>query len=156
MKGFTLIELLVVVLIIGILASVALPQYEVVVEKSRATEALVNAKAILDAMQRHDQEFPGEVVTGCQQIADVQLKGGSWGTTCNPRATAAAVCIAGHRVFSTKNFCYTIDNGSLTVDRRANNDTLYTINYDNFESPAEAGQGCTGDYNQVCRLFTDL
>ncbi len=48
-KGFTLIEMLVVVLIIGILAAIAFPQYEKAVEKSHAAEALMIVRTIADA-----------------------------------------------------------------------------------------------------------
>ena len=60
-KAFTLIELLVVVLIIGILAAIAVPQYQMAVAKSRAAEALSVIKSLRPAIDEYiliNNKFP--------------------------------------------------------------------------------------------------
>ena len=99
-KGFTLIELLVVVLIIGILSSIALPQYTNAVEKARMSEALsiigslkTGIDAYVLANGYEDVEFVGEV----EEISHVTL---------DVDAEASLDCSAGDTWCEGKYFIY--------------------------------------------------
>ena len=66
LKGFTLVEILIVVVIIGILATVAIPTYFKYVERGYASDAKVQIKNILQNAELYRQEtgqWPTDVET---------------------------------------------------------------------------------------------
>ena len=71
--GFTLIELLVVVLIIGILAAIALPQYEKTVERARAAEAMQMVSSIAKANEVY--KLTNGSYTTDISLLDIQVPG---------------------------------------------------------------------------------
>ncbi len=68
-KGFSLIELMIVIAIIGILASVAVPQYQNYVLRTDATNALSVARPLQLAISEYASRF-SEMPTNAQLLAD--------------------------------------------------------------------------------------
>ena len=85
-KAFTLIELLVVVLIIGILAAIALPQYQKAVEKARLATWMPMVRALYQAEEAYylaNGEYSNDLAaldvqiptSGCTYQIDTQYDG---------------------------------------------------------------------------------
>ena len=81
-KGFTLLEILVVVLIIGILATIALPLYNKAVRKSRMAQAELFLKNASDAINNSMLQGGGKMGGGWDSF-DIQFSGCTVSTGSN-------------------------------------------------------------------------
>ena len=148
-KGFTLIELLVVVLIIGILSSVALPQYQKAVFKARYAEAASMMAALGRAHDLCELETPDE----CDDPETIFDK-----LVIDVPGTVTDECVEDSYCFQTKNWsyetggrcfwAYPIENGTIN-----NNLMLGKCPESEMTCGDDRGSSDGKDYAGMCRVL---
>ena len=152
--GFTLIELLVVVLIIGILAAMAMPQYFKAVERSRMAEAVTLMDSIVKSQRRKFMQTNRYAWTF--EGLDVSPKGAT-GDTYHTKGDP--VTGAGGNGFEI--YLYS-DNAAVTAFREVNgtgNDASVQYQYDlirEYQSDNVTCQGHNDAGRELCADFCGI
>jgi len=129
-KGFTLIELMIVIAIIGILAAIALPQYQTYTKKARFSEVILAASSAKGLVDVCFQTRGEATLANCDTAAEIGLDttGAAAGTQVSSvgiTETTAAVTATGASTVDSKTYILvpTVASGTLTWAEDKTNST---------------------------------
>jgi len=106
-SGFTLLEIIIVIIIVGVLASLALPRFFSTVEYSRSTEALASITAVRQAMERCYLQRNGSYAN-CNAFTALDLQDPATSPNAHFTYGISGTSATGYTLTATRN---TLDGG---------------------------------------------
>ena len=161
--GFTLVELIVVVMMIGILSSIAIPQFMSSADKAKQKEATGIVAALVKGATAYNTEYGSLPITAGQieeyarfqecSINDVPLVATRGGADCKTN-TPTKVPPAATTFYTSSGHYFVEFNGAFT---NAANQIIFVVvanpNGDGFKDNGSAVTGCYNPAESVSEIF---